>query len=105
LATLRVTTGEVGPLRSPFTADEAQARASLDRLLGLGLEAPWVLPGHGEPWTGDLAFFRSPTAQPAMPGGRAHWLLARSAPAARPRRRLGHGTIVRGPAVRRLTPT
>jgi glyoxylase-like metal-dependent hydrolase (beta-lactamase superfamily II) len=55
LVTLRVTTGEVGPQLSPFTADAAQARASLDRLAGLGLEAQWVLPGHGEPWTGGLA--------------------------------------------------
>jgi glyoxylase-like metal-dependent hydrolase (beta-lactamase superfamily II) len=53
LITLRVTTGQVGPQLSPFTADEAQALASLDRLEGL--EARWVLPGHGEPWTGGLA--------------------------------------------------
>jgi glyoxylase-like metal-dependent hydrolase (beta-lactamase superfamily II) len=50
LATLAVTTGARGPQLAPFTADPAQALASLDRLERM--EASWVLPGHGEPWTG-----------------------------------------------------
>ena len=49
LATVAVTTGVVGPQVAPFTADADQAVASLDRLAGI--EARWVLPGHGEPWT------------------------------------------------------
>jgi glyoxylase-like metal-dependent hydrolase (beta-lactamase superfamily II) len=53
LVTLAATTGERGPQLSPFSADPAQARASLDRLDGI--EARWVLPGHGEPWTSGLA--------------------------------------------------
>jgi glyoxylase-like metal-dependent hydrolase (beta-lactamase superfamily II) len=35
-----------------FSADPAQAVASLSRLDGL--EAAWVLPGHGLPWTGGV---------------------------------------------------
>ena len=49
LATVAVTTGIVGPQIAPFTADSAVALASLDRLAGI--EAPWILPGHGAPWT------------------------------------------------------
>jgi len=49
LATIAVTTGVVGPQIAPFTADADQALASLDRLAGI--EAGWILPGHGEPWT------------------------------------------------------
>ncbi len=52
-ATLSVTTGERGPRIAPFTADAGEALASLDRLEGL--EASWVLPGHGQPWTDGLA--------------------------------------------------
>jgi glyoxylase-like metal-dependent hydrolase (beta-lactamase superfamily II) len=37
---------------SPFNADRAQALSSLDRLDGL--EAGFVLPGHGQAWTGGL---------------------------------------------------
>jgi len=50
--TYAVTTGATGPQVAPFTADKDQAVASLDRLDGL--EAAYVLPGHGEPWTGGL---------------------------------------------------
>jgi glyoxylase-like metal-dependent hydrolase (beta-lactamase superfamily II) len=53
IATVAVTTGAAGPMVAPFTADPAQAVASLARLDGL--EAAWVLPGHGEPWTGGVA--------------------------------------------------
>ena len=53
IATVAVTTGATGPMVAPFSADPAQAVASLARLDGL--EAVWVLPGHGEPWTGGVA--------------------------------------------------
>jgi glyoxylase-like metal-dependent hydrolase (beta-lactamase superfamily II) len=53
LATLAVTTGDLGPRIAPFTADVPAALASLDRLTGI--EARWVLPGHGQPWTGGVA--------------------------------------------------
>jgi glyoxylase-like metal-dependent hydrolase (beta-lactamase superfamily II) len=49
-ATVSVMTGTIGPQVAPFTADAEQAVASLDRLAGI--EAPLILPGHGEPWTG-----------------------------------------------------
>ena len=52
IATYAVTNGSTGPMIAPFTADPAQAVASLDRLDGL--EARWVLPGHGQPWTGGV---------------------------------------------------
>ena len=51
-ATKAVTTGATGPRIAPFTADPAQALTSLERLRDV--EARWVLPGHGEPWTGGL---------------------------------------------------
>jgi glyoxylase-like metal-dependent hydrolase (beta-lactamase superfamily II) len=53
LATVAVTTGIVGPQVAPFTADADQAVASLDRLAGI--DARWILPGHGAPWTGGIA--------------------------------------------------
>jgi glyoxylase-like metal-dependent hydrolase (beta-lactamase superfamily II) len=53
IATTAVTTGETGPMIAPFTADAGTALRSLDRLEGI--EAGWVLPGHGEPWTGGVA--------------------------------------------------
>ena len=52
-ATLAVTTGRTGPQFAPFTADEATALVSLDRLVDLPAEI--ALPGHGEPWTGGIA--------------------------------------------------
>jgi glyoxylase-like metal-dependent hydrolase (beta-lactamase superfamily II) len=53
-ATLSALTGARGPLTVPqFNADTRQALASLDRLAGL--DAHLALPGHGEPWRGDLA--------------------------------------------------
>ncbi|HEY6013590.1 MAG TPA: MBL fold metallo-hydrolase [Candidatus Limnocylindrales bacterium] len=51
--TRSVLTGEVGPRPAPFTLDPAQARASLAKLDAI--DATWVLPGHGEPWSGGLA--------------------------------------------------
>jgi glyoxylase-like metal-dependent hydrolase (beta-lactamase superfamily II) len=52
MTTRSVVSGVVGPALGPFTVDPAQAVASLDALDGL--EARWVLPGHGDPWTGGL---------------------------------------------------
>ncbi|HLO35061.1 MAG TPA: MBL fold metallo-hydrolase [Candidatus Deferrimicrobium sp.] len=52
-ATVVVTTGATGPQVAPFTADAAQAVASLDRIVDI--DARLALPGHGEPWTGGLA--------------------------------------------------
>jgi glyoxylase-like metal-dependent hydrolase (beta-lactamase superfamily II) len=53
MTTRSVTTGLVGPALGPFTVDPAKALASLDALDGLS--ASWVLPGHGDAWTGGLA--------------------------------------------------
>lgn len=53
LATKAVTTGEVGPRLAPFTADPAEAMASLSRLEHVN--ATVVLPGHGEAWTDGIA--------------------------------------------------
>jgi glyoxylase-like metal-dependent hydrolase (beta-lactamase superfamily II) len=47
-----VTTGIVGPALAPFTVDPAKALLSLDALDGLS--ANWVLPGHGDAWTGGV---------------------------------------------------
>lgn len=47
MTTRNVLTGEVGPRPAPFTLDPAQAIASLAKLEGM--EAGWVLPGHGDP--------------------------------------------------------
>jgi glyoxylase-like metal-dependent hydrolase (beta-lactamase superfamily II) len=67
IATYAVTTGVSGPQVAPFTADRGQAVASLARLEGL--EATFVLPGHGQPWTGGVAeairLVRSSANQPA----------------------------------------
>ena len=52
-ATKAVTTGEEGPLIAPFTADADEAVRSLARIDNV--EAGWVLPGHGEVWTGGVA--------------------------------------------------
>ncbi|HZC41482.1 MAG TPA: MBL fold metallo-hydrolase [Streptosporangiaceae bacterium] len=52
LATYAVTTGVAGPQVAPFTADAAQAVASLSRLEEVS--ADLVLPGHGDPWTGGV---------------------------------------------------
>lgn len=52
MTTRSVLTGEVGPRLAPFTLDPGEALASLARLDGL--DATWVLPGHGEPWNGGV---------------------------------------------------
>jgi glyoxylase-like metal-dependent hydrolase (beta-lactamase superfamily II) len=51
-ATYAVTTGARGPQVAPFTADAAQAVASLARLEDVS--ADLALPGHGDPWTGGI---------------------------------------------------
>lgn len=53
LTTRHVLTGGAGPQAAPFTDDPQRALASLARLEGI--EAQWVLPGHGMPWTGGVA--------------------------------------------------
>jgi glyoxylase-like metal-dependent hydrolase (beta-lactamase superfamily II) len=53
IATYSVLSGDRGPMISPFTADAAMALESLGRLDGI--EAAFVLPGHGEPWTDGIA--------------------------------------------------
>jgi glyoxylase-like metal-dependent hydrolase (beta-lactamase superfamily II) len=52
LTTRHVLTGRRGPQPAPFTDDPQQALASLDRIEGL--QATWVLPGHGTPWNGGV---------------------------------------------------
>ena len=52
LTTRHVLTGRRGPQPAPFTDDPRQAMASLERLDGI--EATWLLPGHGAPWSGGI---------------------------------------------------
>jgi glyoxylase-like metal-dependent hydrolase (beta-lactamase superfamily II) len=52
LTTRHVLTGRPGPQPAPFTDDPRQAVASLARLEGI--EATWLLPGHGTPWSGGI---------------------------------------------------
>ncbi len=52
LTTKHVLTGRRGLQPAPFTDDPRLALDSLGRLGGL--EASWVLPGHGAPWRGEL---------------------------------------------------
>jgi glyoxylase-like metal-dependent hydrolase (beta-lactamase superfamily II) len=53
LSTLSVTTGREGPQVPPFTADPDVALASLAGIEAV--EAAWLLPGHGAPWTDGVA--------------------------------------------------
>ncbi|MET0726151.1 MAG: MBL fold metallo-hydrolase [Leifsonia sp.] len=53
LTTRHVLTGAGGPQPAPFTDEPERAIASLDRLDGI--DATWVLPGHGTPWNGGSA--------------------------------------------------
>ena len=53
LSTLAVTSGRVGPQISPFSADPDEALASLAEIEQL--QAQWLLPGHGAPWTDGVA--------------------------------------------------
>ena len=52
LCTYAVTTGRRGPQIAPFSADAEVAKASLDRLEGL--DARFVLPGHGDAFDGGI---------------------------------------------------
>jgi glyoxylase-like metal-dependent hydrolase (beta-lactamase superfamily II) len=52
MTTRNVLTGLVRPALGPFTMDPQQALASLKGLRGV--DARWVLPGHGDPWTGGV---------------------------------------------------
>ena len=51
LTTRSVLTGRTGIQPAPFTDDPSAALESLGRLAGV--EAGWVLPGHGAPWRGN----------------------------------------------------
>jgi glyoxylase-like metal-dependent hydrolase (beta-lactamase superfamily II) len=53
LTTRHVLTGEEGPQPAPFTLEPEQAMESLRRLEDV--DADWLLPGHGPPWTGGVA--------------------------------------------------
>jgi glyoxylase-like metal-dependent hydrolase (beta-lactamase superfamily II) len=53
LTTGNVLTGEQGPRPAPFTLDPEGALASLAKLEAV--QATWVLPGHGAPWSGGVA--------------------------------------------------
>ncbi len=69
MTTRSVLTGFAGPAQAPFTVDRAAALASLTALDGI--EATWVLPGHGEPWNGGLgpalALVRASAVTPEAP--------------------------------------
>ena len=53
MTTRNVLTGAAGPKPAPFTLQPQQAIASLARLDGV--DATWVLPGHGPAWDGGAA--------------------------------------------------
>lgn len=53
LTTRTVLTGRQGPAPAAFTDDPGEALASLDRVADV--DATWVLPGHGAPWSGGVA--------------------------------------------------
>ena len=53
MTTRNVLTGATGPKPAPFTLEPRQALASLGRLDGI--DATWVLPGHGPAWDGGVA--------------------------------------------------
>jgi glyoxylase-like metal-dependent hydrolase (beta-lactamase superfamily II) len=53
ITTGNVLTGERGPRPAPFTLDPQRALESLAKVEGV--QASWVLPGHGAPWRGGVA--------------------------------------------------
>jgi glyoxylase-like metal-dependent hydrolase (beta-lactamase superfamily II) len=53
MTTRNVLTGVTGPKPAPFTLQPEQAVASLDRVQGV--DATWVLPGHGPAWDQGVA--------------------------------------------------
>ena len=52
MTTRKVLTGVTGPKPAPFTLDPEQALASLDKVEGV--DATWLLPGHGPAWDGGV---------------------------------------------------
>lgn len=52
ITTRNVLTGVVGPQPAPFTLEPGRAVESLDAVAGL--DATWVLPGHGPVWDGGV---------------------------------------------------
>jgi len=52
MTTRHVLTGVTGPQPAPFTQDETAAMDALARWKGI--DAHWVLPGHGYPWDGGV---------------------------------------------------
>lgn len=52
MTTRHVLTGASGPQPAPFTLSPEEAMASLGKWEGL--DARWVLPGHGPPWDGGV---------------------------------------------------
>ena len=52
MTTRNVLTGVTGPKPAPFTLEPNQAVASLDRIEGV--DATWLLPGHGPGWDGGV---------------------------------------------------
>ena len=63
LSTLSATSGRQGPQVSPFTADPDAALASLSAIESV--EAQWLLPGHGAPWTDGVAAAVAAARRPA----------------------------------------
>jgi glyoxylase-like metal-dependent hydrolase (beta-lactamase superfamily II) len=53
MTTRHVLTGARGPQPAPFSLDKEMAMASLHRWSGI--DARWVLPGHGHPWDDGVA--------------------------------------------------
>ena len=70
LTTRHVLTGRLGPQPAPFTDEPKQALASLERLRGI--QARWLLPGHGAPWADGVeeAVARVRASDHAAAGGR-----------------------------------
>jgi len=52
MTTRNVLTGVTGPKPAPFTLKPEQAVASLDQIEGV--DATWLLPGHGPAWNGGV---------------------------------------------------
>src|SRR5262245_1808802 len=73
MTTRSVLTGETGPRLAPFTLDPPAALASLAALDGI--DATWVMPGHGEAWSGGvseaLRQIREVAAKAPLPAARA----------------------------------
>ncbi|MBV8913911.1 MAG: MBL fold metallo-hydrolase [Acetobacteraceae bacterium] len=88
MTTRNVLTGVTGPKPAPFTLEPGQAVASLDRIEGV--DATWLLPGHGPAWDGGapeaVRLIREASAEPSRhrlplddPIGRLHRALLSTA--------------------------